>query len=300
MKSNRFAAPIMLAAALAVAPADSDAQIRASERGSVQQTLDGTTIKIDYARPVARGRALFGEVVPFDVVWTPGANWATTFETDRDIQLNGVGVEAGAYSVWMTPRENGQWTLTLNDETEFFHFQKPDPALGKYQIDVEAVPGAHVEMLTWAFPSVTGDVARLEMQWGETRTPLEVIVEPTRPVALAAEERALYRGSYSLEIVPGIGWPTEAQMRVTENADGMLRGWMSFPFHPGDEMEFDMIPAGQDRFHAGLYRNGKLFNVETGVSFEFAVDGDEPALTLRGIEGSPFGTGVRADTATNR
>lgn len=300
MKVRSLVSLIMLAATAAIVPVDTDAQIRASERGSVRQTLDGTTITLDYARPTARGRTLFGDLVPFDIVWTPGANWATTLETDKDIQINGVDVAAGSYSVWMTPRDGEAWTLTLNDETEFFHFQKPDPSLGTYQIEVDAEVGAHMEMLTWSFPSVTGDVALLEMHWGETRTPLQVVVEPTRPVALAVEERALYKGSYALEIVPGVGWPTEASMRVTETESGMLRGWMSFPFHPGDELEFDMIPAGQDRFHAGLYRDGKLFNVERGVSFEFAVDGANTALILRGIEGSPFGTGSRAETATGR
>ncbi|MEM7414576.1 MAG: DUF2911 domain-containing protein [Gemmatimonadota bacterium] len=286
-------------ALVAGAPAHADAQIRASERGSVTQTLDGTTITIDYSRPSARGRELFGDVVPLDVVWTPGANWATTLETDKDIRINGVDVAAGAYSVWMTPREDA-WTMTLNAETEFFHFQKPDPALGDYQIELTPEQGEHVEMLTWSFPSVSGDAAVLQMHWGETRTPMQVLVEPSKPVILTAEQRHGYLGSYDLTIVPGVGWPVEAQMRVTEAEDGMLRGWMSFPFHPGDELEFDMIPAGHDRFHAGLYRDGKIFNVETGVAFEFDVDGRAHGVTLRGIEGSPFGTGVRSVVGNER
>lgn len=293
MKRHMLMGAVVAAAVLIGSPAGADAQIRASERGSVTQTLDGTTITIDYARPTARGRTLFGEVVPFDVVWTPGANWATTLETDKDIRINGVDVAAGAYSVWMTPRE-GRWTMTLNDETELFHFQKPDPATGTYQIEIEPKSSGHVEMLTWSFPSVSGDAAVLHMQWGETVAPMQVLVEPTKAVALAAEVRSAYVGEYGLEIAPGIGWPTEARMVVREDADGMLKGWMSFPFHPGDELEFDMIPAGRDRFHAGLYRDGKLFNVETGVAFEFEVDERANGLVLRGIEGSPFGSGVRS------
>lgn len=293
-----FGAALALAIA-AGAPAPVDAQIRASERGSVTQTLDGTTITIDYARPSARGRDLFGDVVPLDVVWTPGANWATTLETDKDIRINGVDVAAGAYSVWMTPRADS-WTMTLNAETEFFHFQKPDPELGAYQIELTPEQGEHVEMLTWSFPAVSGDAAVLQMQWGETRTPMQVLVEPSKPVILTADERDGYLGSYDLTIVPGVGWPVEAEMRVTEAADGMLRGWMSFPFHPGDELEFDMIPAGRDRFHAGLYRDGKLFNVETGVAFEFDVEDRAHGVTLRGIEGSPFGTGVRTRVGNER
>lgn len=298
IRKTLFAAA-MAAAALAATTDTTEAQIRASERGSVTQTLDGTTITVDYARPSARGREIFGGVVPFDVVWTPGANWATTLETNKDIRINGVDIAAGAYSVWMTPRE-GSWTMTLNAETEFFHFQKPDPALGAYQIELQAEAADHVEMLTWSFPSVSGDAAVLQMHWAGLKTPMQVLVEPTKAVALAAEERAAYVGSYDLEIVPGVGWPTEAQMRVTEDADGMLRGWMSFPFHPGDELAFDMIPAGRDRFHAGLYRGGKLFNVETGVAFEFDVAAQANGLILRGIEGSPFGTGTRSAEAHER
>jgi len=87
------------------AGAPAAAQIRGSEAGTVSQTLDGTTIAMAYSRPSARGRDLFGALVPWDVVWTPGANWATTFETDRDVRLNGIDVPAGKYSVWMIPHE---------------------------------------------------------------------------------------------------------------------------------------------------------------------------------------------------
>ncbi len=277
-------------------PSHADAQIRASERGAVTQTLDGTTISVDYARPSARGRTLFGDVVPFDVIWTPGANWATTLETNKDIKINGVDVSAGAYSVWMTPRD-GSWTMTLLAETELFHFQKPDPSLGAYQIEIDPETASHAEMLTWSFPNVSGNAAVLQMQWGETVAPMQVIVEPTKAVVLATEERTRYVGQYELDILPGIGWPTEAELRVSEAADGMLRGWMSFPVHPGDELEWDMVPAGRDRFHAGLYRDGQLFNVETGVAFEF--DTESGQVVLRGIEGSPFGTGERS-TEENR
>jgi hypothetical protein len=295
---NAFIAGLATVAAAASLPTSGDAQIRASERGSVTQMLDGTTITLDYARPTARGRELFGNVVPWDVVWTPGANWATTLETDKAIRINGVDVAAGAYSVWMTPRE-GTWTMTLNADTEFFHFQKPDPAYGAYQIDFEAEPGSHVEMLTWAFPHVSGDVATLEMQWGDTRTPMQVIVQPTKAVTLMAEERAEYLGRYQLAVLPGLGWPTDAELRVSETTDGTLRAWMSFPVHPGDELEFDMVPAGRDRFHAGLYRDGELFNIETGVAFEFDVVGGG-GVVMRGVEGSPFATGARFETAAGR
>jgi hypothetical protein len=275
------------------------AQIRASERGSVTQTVDGTTISVDYSRPTARGRDLFGALVPWNVVWTPGANWATTLETDKDVRINGVDVAAGRYSVWMTPHDTGRWTLTLNDDPAYFHFQKPDTALGTYQISLRPERGEHTEMLTWSFPTVSGDAAVLALAWGTTRVPMNVVVEPTAAVTLTAAKRAPYLGEYELTVMPGLGWPEEGNMKVHEADDGTLRAWMSFPIHPGDELEFDLIPAGEGRFHPGLYRDGELFNIELGVSFEFAGPGQAraDAVTMRGIEGTPFATGPRSADA---
>src|SRR5512138_77827 len=54
------------------------AQVRASERGSVSQTVDGTVIEVDYGRPRLKGRIPFGGIVHWGEVWTPGANSATT------------------------------------------------------------------------------------------------------------------------------------------------------------------------------------------------------------------------------
>jgi len=271
---------------------ETSAQIRGSEQAVVAQTVDGTTMTLVYSRPVARGRALFGKLVPWGVVWTPGANWATTFEVDRDIRLNGVDVPSGRYSVWMIPRQ-GKWTVTFDRNPKIFHFQKPDSSAD--QIHVAATPeqGAHVEMLTWSFPAVTGDGAILRMQWGTASVPMHVVVQPTKPVQLTAEDRAIYVGAYDMRMIERAGWPTTARFEIFEK-DGLLRGRLPFPIHPGDELEFDLVPAGAHRFNAGLYREDRLFNVEMGGTFEFDVTGQRAtAARLRGIEGTTFGEGAR-------
>ncbi|NNF28303.1 MAG: DUF2911 domain-containing protein [Gemmatimonadetes bacterium] len=262
----------------------------------MSQTIDGTTITVEYSRPGARGRDLFGGLVPWGITWTPGANWATTLETTKNIKINGVDVDAGAYSVWMTPRE-GAWTLTLNDDTEYFHFQKPDTADGRYNIEVQAEAAPHREMLTFDFPRVMGDAATLDMHWGETRVPMHILVEPTKPATLTAEERAPFLGNYELQVVPLPGWPEEGEMIVTATDDGLLRAWMSFSIHPEDDLAFDLIPAGMNRFSPGLYQRGELFNVEPSVTFEFELgeDGRAKGVVLRAGEGSALAIGIRAE-----
>jgi hypothetical protein len=282
------------AAAIAglIGTSSAGAQIRGSEQAVTAQTVDGTTVTLEYSRPVARGRKIFGELVPWNQPWT-GANWATTLEIDKDIRLNGAEVPTGKYSVWVIPRE-GQWTVFLDPNHKLFHFQKPDSTDKQIHVAVSPETGPHVELLTWSFPAVTGDAAQLRMQWGTTSMPLQIVVQPSKAVALSEEDRGTYIGAYDLQLMEGMGWPVTGKLEVFDK-DGVLRGRMPFPVHPGDELEFDLVPAGSQRFNPGLYRDGKLFNIEMGASFEFDVDGERATtVRLRGIEGTVFGSGVRA------
>jgi hypothetical protein len=275
-----------------ISTSNAAAQIRGSELGVVAQTIDGTTIRLDYSRPVARGREIFGGIVAWNIPWT-GANWATTLDADKPIRLNGVDVPAGKYSVWIIPRPDN-WTLFLHPDPKLFHFQKPDPAESRIHIPLKPETGAHVEMLTWSFPAVTGDAAVLQMQWGTTTVPMQVIVQPTRPVQVDPDVRARFVGAYDMKMIEGLGWPATGRFEVFEKK-GLLRGRLPFPIQPGDELEFGLVPAGQNRFSPGLYRNGKLFNIEAGGTFEFDVASDHAsAVRLRGIEGTVFGQGARS------
>src|SRR5512137_2242214 len=58
---------------------------------------DGKTIKVDYSSPRAKGRKIFGGLVPYGEVWRTGANEATTFVTDANLNVGGKDVPAGSY-----------------------------------------------------------------------------------------------------------------------------------------------------------------------------------------------------------
>ena len=293
MRSRVLSGLLALAVLTPLLPAGAAAQIQASEQGVTAQTIDGTTITIEYSRPQVRGRDLFGGIVPWNVVWTPGANWATTLETSADLRVAGVELPAGKYSVWAIPRPD-RFTITFNPDDHIFHFMKPDSSADQIHVAVEPEESSHVEMLTWSFPAVTGDAATLALQWGTTTVPLQIVVPPSRPVVIDPEERATYLGSYEVTIVEGIGWPTTGRLEIVE-VDGRLRGSFPFAMHPGDELTFDMVPAGTHRFNPGLINDGTLFNVEIGVVFDFSVsDGVQAeAVTMRSANGFYLGEGPR-------
>ena len=86
-----------------------------SPRDSVKATVNGGHIMIDYGRPSARGRKVFGNIVPWNEVWRTGANAATQLMTDKTIMIGGTMIPAGTYSVFTLPSEKG-WELIINGQ----------------------------------------------------------------------------------------------------------------------------------------------------------------------------------------
>jgi hypothetical protein len=163
---------ITLGALAIVAPMA--AEPRLSQHGSVMQEVGTTKITIDYNRPVARGRELFGGIVRWGRIWNPGADTATSIEISTDIRINGQTLGAGAYSVWAEPRPD-KWTIIFNKATPVWHTRhRPDQDVLK----VPAVPrrGEHMETLTFYFPLVDGKRAELVLHWGTTIVPLQIDV----------------------------------------------------------------------------------------------------------------------------
>ena len=145
-----------------------------SQRGSVAQHVAHTTIAAEYGRPVARGRVLFGQLVPWDSVWHPGADSATRITFDHPVRLEGHEVCAGEYSLWLIPRASAPWTVILSRAAHVFHKPYPGAAKDAYRFDVSPERGAHMESLAIYFPSVLRADAVLRIHWGETVLPIRV------------------------------------------------------------------------------------------------------------------------------
>ncbi len=89
---------------------------RASPFDSVQTSTGGATAKLCYSRPYAKGRVVFGELVPWDQLWRTGANEATTLILSAPAEIAGLSVGAGRYSLYSVPSE-GDWMLVVNAST---------------------------------------------------------------------------------------------------------------------------------------------------------------------------------------
>jgi hypothetical protein len=274
---SRF--PRWLAVATALATASrAGGQGMASEKGSVTQTIDATTITVEYYRPVARGRTPFPDVVHWGRMWTPGANWATTLEVDQPIHVNGNPVPKGKYSVWMIPGPD-EWTVILNRDAKRFHTQPPAASEEELHFTVKPATGGHMETLAFYFPVVTRDGATLEMHWGTTIIPLRITVPPSRPRDVSGGERAMYVGRYHLTPNGTDGNVPATTLEVTE-AGGQLHA-RATPALWGYDATFDLVPIGHDgEFRLSFYRGGKLFGMETDGQFAFRGDSAGHATTI--------------------
>ena len=137
-----------------------------SQRGRVSQRVAFTDISIEYGRPTARGRALFGALVPWDSVWHPGADNATRITFSRDIQLEGQPVTAGTYTTWLIPRAAAPWTFILSRAVGVSHTPYPGRAKDALRLDLLPDSASHLETLTYHFPAVSREDATLRLQWG--------------------------------------------------------------------------------------------------------------------------------------
>jgi len=267
-----------------------EGQVRASELGTVSQTVDGTVLKVEYYRPSLRSRTPFGGIVHWDEKWTPGANWATTFEASRDVYVNGQRVPKGKYSIWLIPRQEGDWTAILHKEARRFHTQRPSEAGEQLRLSITPEKAPETETLTWFFPVVQGDAALLRMHWGTIAIPLRIRVDPTRPRALDAAKRAMYVGEYLFPARDGR--PGDARvLRVSATGDG-VRGRFEPALVPVFDEEVGLLPVAEHRFRLMVRVAGAVEAEEFYLQFR-VTGGRATSVELQGLTDRPIRQGER-------
>ena len=134
---------------------------------------DGKGVKMDYSSPRAKGRKIFGGLVPYGQVWRTGANEATTFVADTDVTVGGQNVPAGSYTIFTVPEE-GKWTLAISKKTGEWGTDYPGPGEDLRRVPMSvSKTGAPVENFTIGFDQA-GNKCTLHMDWENTRASVDV------------------------------------------------------------------------------------------------------------------------------
>ena len=106
---------LTLVAAAGFAQHEAEPKKPLSPPATASGTIGGVKITIDYSAPSKRDRPIMGALVPYDKVWRTGANAATTLTTSGPLDIGGLAVPAGKYTLYSLPGEKA-WQLIINKQ----------------------------------------------------------------------------------------------------------------------------------------------------------------------------------------
>jgi hypothetical protein len=185
---------IIFALALFICQFVAQAQIRtpqASPRAIVSQMVGLTEVELNYSRPCAKGRPVFGNLVPFGKLWRTGANENTTISFSDDVIIDGKTLKKGKYALYTVPRIES-WDIIFYSTTDNWglpqEFNEANVAL-KTTVKEEALSKS-VESLTIAISGLETNSAFLEIFWENSYVALKFDV-PTQKTAMASIEKVL-------------------------------------------------------------------------------------------------------------
>jgi len=162
---------------------------QASPLASIKERVGVTDVSVEYSRPSARERKIFGGLVPYGAVWRTGANAATKMTFSTDVKLGGAAVPAGTYALFTIPGE-AEWTVILSKVSDewgsYTYNQKDDQARVKVKPVAMAEP---LETMTIGVQDMRAGKANLVIAWEKTKVPVEIdtdVVAKLKPQIEAA------------------------------------------------------------------------------------------------------------------
>ncbi|HEV7389318.1 MAG TPA: DUF2911 domain-containing protein [Gemmatimonadaceae bacterium] len=146
-----------------------------SPRDTVRSSIGDASIAIDYSRPLARGRVLLGNVIPYDRVWRTGANAATQFTTSVPVRLAGIQLAAGTYTLWTVPHQNGVDLIVNGQSGQWGTQYDRSRDVGKAPMQ-SATLSTPVDQFTISVAASDRRHGTLTMEWGSFRwtAPIEL------------------------------------------------------------------------------------------------------------------------------
>jgi hypothetical protein len=135
-----------------------------SPKGRIEQTIGLTNIIVDYERPAARGRQVFGEVVKYGKLWRTGAGNCTRIRFTRPVIIDNKKISKGTYSLFTIPTID-EWTVILNSDTTLYgdasyderkdvlrfkaKMQSTDRYYESLTIDIDVIPNNAIVYIAW-------------------------------------------------------------------------------------------------------------------------------------------------------
>jgi tetratricopeptide (TPR) repeat protein len=185
---------IILALAFFIVNMTIDAQVKTpapSPKATISQLVGLTEVEVSYSRPGAKGRTIFGDLVPFGKVWRSGANENTTISFSDDVVIDGKTLKKGKYALYSIPKVDS-WDVIFYSDTD--NWGTPQEwTESKIALKTTVRPemlNRMVESFTIGINNLSNDNGVLEISWEKTLVPVKFSV-PTQQTAMASIEKTL-------------------------------------------------------------------------------------------------------------
>jgi tetratricopeptide (TPR) repeat protein len=185
----------------------------------VTQRIGITDITVNYHRPLANGRQIWGKIAPYGQVWRAGANENTTITFSDPVTIEGQPIDKGTYGLHMIPGEN-QWTVIFSKDSKdwgSFSYKQEDDAL---RVNVKPQQAEAHNALTYDFDDVKPDSTVVTMRWDKVAVPFKVEVKVNDLVTAS-----IHRQVHGLNQFYWEGWNDAADYFLTNkiNLDEALK-----------------------------------------------------------------------------
>lgn len=185
---------IIIAAGLLLISLTAEAQVKtpqASPKSEITQTVGLTEVSIDYSRPSAKGRIVFGDLVPFGKLWRTGANANTIVTFSEDVKIGGKDLPKGSYGLYTIPKVDS-WDVIFYKDINNWGLPaewNENKVVLRTSVKPENL-NRNVETLTVAVNNISNDSGSLEISWEKTIVAVKFDV-PTQKTAIASIESTL-------------------------------------------------------------------------------------------------------------
>jgi len=168
-------------------------------RDSTVAVIAGKRISISYGRPSLHGRKIMGDYVQYNKVWRTGAGQATQLNTDADLELGGMEIPKGSYSLYTFPTES-QWKLIINKQFgQWGTVYNSQQDLARIVLDKRTLANT-VEKLTFGIERGNNGSGVLKIEWERTSLSVPFRVSPIPIVASPRDSVKLVLGGKTLSV----------------------------------------------------------------------------------------------------
>lgn len=168
---------------------------RASQHARILQRVGITDITINYHRPLAKGRKVFGGLEKYGEVWRAGANENTVIEFSNPVTIEGQPLAKGVYGLHMIPGES-DWTVIFSRNSSSWGSFSYDKAEDALRVTVKSHPDEMHEALTYDFDDPKDNSVTIVMRWDKVAVPFKVEVNTSQLVEESLKNQLRGRAQY--------------------------------------------------------------------------------------------------------